>query len=96
MPRKKNPDAKDVTMSARFSDAEAAAIDVARGVTDRSVWLRNAALVAVERQRPSAGHVDRQAEAVAQNLAAAQGDCPHPRARVIKGFCYACGKSVGC
>jgi hypothetical protein len=33
-------------MSARFSETEAAAIDAARGSTDRSVWLRDVALAA--------------------------------------------------
>lgn len=47
MPRKKNPDARDITMSARFSAAEAAAIDAVRGTVDRSVWLRSAAMRAV-------------------------------------------------
>lgn len=79
-------------MSARVSEAEAQLIDAARGIEERGVWLRRAALAAAERQRPPAGHADRQAEACGQNLAAARGDCSHPKARVIKGFCYACGK----
>ena len=33
-------------MSARFSETEAAAIDAARGNTDRSVWLRDVAKAA--------------------------------------------------
>jgi hypothetical protein len=33
-------------MTTRFSEAEAAEIDAARGSTDRSVWLRNVALAA--------------------------------------------------
>lgn len=82
-------------MSARFSEAEAAMIDEARGAEDRSVWLRRAALAAVARQRPPAGAADRQAGAAAENRAAARGDCPHPAARVLKGLCGACGTYVG-
>lgn len=53
VPRKKSPDAKDVTMSARFSEAEAELIDAARGTTERSVWLREAALVVLRRKQDS-------------------------------------------
>jgi len=82
-------------MSARFTDAEAELIDAARGIEDRNTWLRRAALVAVELQRAPAGCADRQAEAVRQNHAARLGDCPHPKARVNKGLCGACGTYVG-
>jgi hypothetical protein len=51
VPRKKSPDARDITMSARFSETEAAAIDAARGNTDRSVWLRGVALAAARASR---------------------------------------------
>jgi hypothetical protein len=95
VPRKKSPEGKRVTMSARFSESEADLIDTARSNTDRSAWLRQAALAAAERQRPPTGHIDREAEAVRQNLAATQGDCPHPKARVHKGLCGACGTYVG-
>jgi len=46
MARPKSPDGKRVPMSTRFSEPEAAAIDAARGNTDRSVWLREVALAA--------------------------------------------------
>lgn len=83
-------------MSARFTEAEATQIDEARGIDDRNTWLRRAALAAAERQRPPVASLDRQAEAVRQNRAAAQGDCPpHPKARVHKGLCGACGRAVG-
>jgi hypothetical protein len=42
--RPKSPDGKRVPMSTRFSEPEADAIDAARGGTDRSEWLRTAAL----------------------------------------------------
>jgi hypothetical protein len=95
MPRPKNPEGKHVTMSGRFTEAEAAEIDAARGIEDRSVFVRRAVLAAVERQQPPAGSTDRQAEAVKQNHAARLGDCPHPKARINKGLCCACGTYVG-
>lgn len=95
MPRPRSPEGKHVTMSARFTEAEAELIDAARGIDDRNTWLRRAALVAVERQRPPAGGADREAQAVNENRRAAQGDCPHPKARVNKGLCGACGTYVG-
>jgi hypothetical protein len=48
MPRKKSPDPKEVTMSARFTSAEAEQIDAARGSADRSPWLRQVALAATQ------------------------------------------------
>lgn len=30
-----------------------------------------------------------------RHVVGAAADCPHPKARVIKGFCGACGTSVG-
>jgi hypothetical protein len=95
MARPKTPDGKRVTICAKFSEAQAAEIDIARGHMDRGEWLRIAALAAAERQRPPAGHADRQTEAVRQNRAAANGDCPHPKARINKGLCGACGTNVG-
>ncbi len=95
MARPESPDGKRVTICAKFSEAQAAVIDTARGHMGRSEWLRLAALAAAEQQRPPAGHVDRQAEAVRQNHAAAAGECPHPKARVNKGLCGACGRNVG-
>lgn len=83
-------------MSARFTEAEEAEIDAARGTEDRGTWIRRVVLAALERSRPPVGAVDRQAEAVRQNRRAAQGECPpHPPARVHKGLCSACGQNVG-
>ena len=41
-------------MSARFTDAEAEAIDAARGGVDRGPWLRLAALAAAGHKQPPA------------------------------------------
>ena len=95
MSRPKTPEGKRVTICAKFSEAEAAQIDEARGMATRSQWLHSALLAAAERQRPPAGSIDRQAEAVRQNRRAANGDCPHPKARINKGLCGACGTYVG-
>lgn len=95
MARPQTPDGKRVTICAKFSEAEEVLIDTARGHMSRSEWLRLAALATADQERPPAGHMDRQAQAVRQNLAAAKGDCPHPKARVNKGLCGACGHNVG-
>jgi hypothetical protein len=94
MARPRTAEGKRITICAKFSEAEAAQIDEARGMATRSQWLRSAVLAAAERQQPPTGHVDRQAHAVRQNRAAANGDCPHPKARINKGLCGACGVSV--
>jgi hypothetical protein len=47
VPRPKSPEGKHVTMSARFTEAEAALIDEARGTDDRNTWIRRVALAAV-------------------------------------------------
>ena len=44
MARPKSPDGRSVAKGARFSEAEAAEIDAARGGADWSSWLRMAAL----------------------------------------------------
>ena len=95
MSRPKTPEGKRVTICAKFSDDEERVIDAARAAMSRSEWLRLAALAAAERQRPPAGSIDRAAEVVRQNRRAANGDCPHPKARINKGLCGACGTYVG-
>ena len=92
MPRPQDPEGRRNTVCAKLSDSELRTVEIARGHMDRSEWVRGALLAAAERGQPREGYADRQSEAVAQNLAALEGDCPHPKARVIKGFCYACGK----
>jgi hypothetical protein len=89
MARPKTPQGRRVTICAKVNEAEAAAIDLARGAEDLGTWLRRVALAAAERQQPPGGHAER------QNQAGAQGDCPHPKARITKGLCNACGTYVG-
>jgi hypothetical protein len=76
--------ARDIVVSVRLSEAEAADIDAARGSARREWWIRTAAcLVAQERVAQQAAKRDPKA-------------CPpHPKRRVIRGFCGACGRSIG-
>jgi hypothetical protein len=93
--RPREPEGKRVTVCAKFSESEAAVIDTARGAMTRSEWLRRAVLAQAARGRPPAGYAGRAAGAVRENHAAAKGDCPHPKARINKGLCGACGTYVG-
>lgn len=47
MPRKPTPDGRRVHMNVKFSEAEAALVDAARGNADRGAWLRGIALAAI-------------------------------------------------
>lgn len=93
--RPKEPEGKRHTICTKLSDAELEVIETARGHVERSEWVRLTLLAQAERQIPPAGTVDREAGAVRQNLAALRGDCPHPKARINKGLCGACGTYVG-
>jgi hypothetical protein len=93
--RPKEAEGKRHTICTKLSDSELEAVETARGSMERSEWVRLALLVAIERDRPPAGGIDRQAGAVRENLAALKGDCPHPPARINKGLCGACGTNVG-
>ncbi len=69
-----------ITITVRVSEKEAAEIDVARGGQSRASWVAVAITTALNAAKPAP---KRKVEA---------GACPHPRGRVIKGFCYRCGK----
>ena len=85
-------------MAAKFSDTEAEAVDLARGDVSRSEWLRTVALAAAGKPAALAGKR-------AVNLPAVPPPgrvpfrepepCPHPKQRVLKGFCGNCGTHVG-
>lgn len=47
MPRHPSPDGRRVHMNVKFSEAEAALVDAARGSRDRGAWLRGVALEAL-------------------------------------------------
>jgi len=86
-------------MGAKFSDTEAEAVDLARGDTSRSEWLRTVALAAAGKPAKSP------AGKPAVNLPPVPPPgrvpfrepepCPHPKARVHKSFCGNCGSHVG-
>jgi len=85
MARERTPEGKRVVIPVRVSEPKAAAIDAARGDTARSVWVEGA----IDAELARLDAASRPAPAVRQGK---PDDCPHPKARVIKGFCYACGK----
>jgi hypothetical protein len=80
----KSPSTRNVAVTVHLTEAEAAEVDAARGVAKRDWWIRTAAvLVAEERVAQQAAKRDPKA-------------CPpHPKRRVIRGFCGACGRSIG-
>ena len=97
--RPKLPEGKRVTISVKVSESEAAPIDAARGERDRSAWGRDAMLGAASSGR----RVRRVFPPEVMNAPvvmvlpdgvptdATGRPCAHPKARVIKGLCGACG-----
>jgi hypothetical protein len=71
---------KRVVISVRVSEAEAEAIDGVRGGLGRAAWVETVVEAALRQGETAKKKVKRDADA-----------CPHPRGRVIKGFCYRCG-----
>ena len=79
-----------VVISVRVSEQTAAAIDKARGGTSRARWAEDVIGAALDRDEPmGAAAATPRAEAAPR-----AGGCDHPRARVIKGFCYKCGSMM--
>jgi hypothetical protein len=98
MSKPKSPDGKRVTMGVRFSEPDAKAIDAARGTVSRSEWLRGVALAAVSGgQSAPARTMPAVSEPVNRFTGPREpsGGCPHPKARIHKGLCGACGTYVG-
>jgi hypothetical protein len=97
------PDGRRVALSTRVSEDMAAQVDRARGSLTRSAWVEQAireALFADSKmpgtRSPSGprppGRVQAPATVISRRPSARrQADCPHPRARVVKGLCGACG-----
>lgn len=85
-----------VTLAAKFSPAEAALIDAARGEVSRSEWLRDAALAAAQvlpaRSRRAILAPEGRPAPKAREAAAAK--CFHPPNRRLGDYCAACGSSV--
>jgi len=94
-------------MSARFTEAEAAQIDTARGTADRSVWLRHAALAYLTpaqarppRKRGMAIPAKTVMPPVSEKLPAAPPvgvvprRCTHQGTRIIGGYCRQCDHMI--
>ena len=97
---------RTIALAAKFSDAEVAIIDTARGEVTRSEWLRTVALAAAGKPAPRTspptgkpGRVPFREPEPLGRLATVPGparkNCTHPG--VIKGICHApgCGEWVG-
>lgn len=81
---------KRVAITAKVSEDTADAIDLARGSLSRSEWLRQ-----LIEQGLAGTPAGRPEPAALESLRASRReDCPHPKARVHKGFCGACGTNV--
>jgi hypothetical protein len=81
--------AKRVIINVRVSDEVAQAIDSARAGQSRASWVAGAIEMALGVEM-ALGNVPAEPQPGKKRVQET-GRCPHPRARVIKGFCYACG-----
>lgn len=80
---------KNVVFNVRVSEETAQAIDKARAGQSRSAWVAD--VIDAELAAGTEPPVELRSKSQQRRVAAESGKCPHPRARVIKGFCYACG-----
>ena len=101
MARKRTPDGKRVVMAAKVSEQTADAVDGARGDQTRSAWLQDAIGMKLSttakpavRNPASAQESRRTAGWLPARARPAASECPHPKARVHKGLCGACGTAV--
>jgi hypothetical protein len=81
---------KNVVFNVRVPEDVARAIDEARAGQSRSSWVAG-----VIDEKLAAGEnppVEFRSKSERKRVEEGLGSCPHPRARVIKGFCYRCGK----
>jgi len=84
--------ARREVISIRVSEGTAQAIDQVRGGTSRAKWVEELIVSELDDSREEA----ELAKAIDTDFAEARKTerCNHPRARVIKGFCYRCGSMV--
>ena len=82
-------------MGAKFSDTEVEAVDLARGDTSRSEWLRTVALAAAGQPVGARAPAGQPGSPPGRVPFKAPEPCPHPKARVHKSFCGNCGTNVG-
>lgn len=84
--------ASKVVVSVRLTQQAAEQIDQARGSRSRAAWIEEAISAALEDKQADSELAKAEATGFAE--ARKTGACTHPRARVIKGFCYRCGSMV--
>lgn len=89
MPPEPSGTGRHVTMTVRLTSAEAAEIDRARGTSRRETFLRAVGLAAAR-----ALAAERKAARLVE-VPEPKGCPPHPKRRVIKALCGACGRNVG-
>lgn len=100
------PGAKTVTMATKLSEAQAAAIDAARGTTGRSTWLATVIRAALEAAQPTPANPPPKPAQRKQHtnpppeqpkhvtIAPARQRCSHAGTRVIGGYCKECDRVV--
>ena len=93
MARERTPEGKRVVIPVRVSEPKAAAIDKARGETPRSVWVE--AAIDERLERLGQAEYEHQMAAARRLESRDRTGCPHPKARINKGLCGACGTYVG-
>jgi hypothetical protein len=83
--------ARREVISVRVDEGTAQAIDQVRGSASRAKWVEGLISDTLEDgpARLMAGE-----EMIPASKVREAGACNHPRARVIKGFCYRCGSMV--
>ena len=100
--------ARTLTMAAKFSEAEAASIDAARGSVSRSEWLRTVALASIEPAQPTNLNdaaievnrnvtVNRDLETLGMVPASSLPKprrCSHPGKRSVGGYCQECDHRI--
>lgn len=87
---------KRVIIPVRVPEDVAQAIDKVRAGQSRSSWVTGAIDAALREAKRESGPPPPEviSEAIVPLEGGKKQHCPHPRARVIKGFCYRCGKPV--
>lgn len=83
------------TIAIRVTPETLQAIDAARGGMSRARWVGELIAAELNRDPAAAGTVElNTGTATTGNASVKIEVCTHPRARVIKGFCYRCGSMV--
>jgi excinuclease UvrABC nuclease subunit len=83
--------ARNRAIGTKFSEAEAALIDAARGTTSRSEWLRTATLTYARRLNATTARADTHTPEPERK----PKNCKHPNFRGVKGVCPDCQEWIG-